>query len=1081
MPKRTDINTILVIGSGPIVIGQACEFDYSGAQACKVLKEEGYRVVLVNSNPATIMTDPDLVDRTYVEPITCEFIEKIIEREKPDALLATLGGQTALNAAVELAESGILDKHNVELIGCDLAAIQKGENRKLFNEAMAEIGVETARGDYAYSVDQALAIASSIGYPVILRPSFTLGGAGGGAASNPEELARIVSQGLELSPIGEVLVEESIMGWKEYEMEVMRDGAGNGIIVCSIENLDPMGVHTGDSITVAPAQTLSDIEYQRMRVASLAILEKIGVETGGSNVQFAINPENGRMIVIEMNPRVSRSSALASKATGFPIAKAAAKLAVGYTLDEIVNDITRVTPACFEPSIDYCVVKVPRFAFEKFQGADDTLTTRMKAVGEVMAIGRTFEEALAKALRSLEDGHIGLAPTRKEAAVYAQMSDAQLEAEIARPSAERIFHVAEGFRRGLDAAHIHELSGIDPFFLGCIADMVRMQENLRDLNLEDLDTQALRLLKQEGMSDALIAELTGATEETVRACRKILGVLPAFKTVDTCAAEFASTTSYHYKTYDAAETELAPKERKRIIILGAGPNRIGQGIEFDYCCVQASYALAADGYETIMINCNPETVSTDYDTSDMLFFEPLTFEDVMDVVEAVDPDGVILTLGGQTPLKLASALQAAGVPIIGTTPASIDLAEDRDLFSNILDELEISYPAAGMASTYEQACRVAEHIGFPLLVRPSYVLGGRGMAIVYDANQLGTYMTQAAQISPDHPIYLDKFLEGAIEVDLDALCDETDVYIGGVMEHIEMAGIHSGDSACVIPPYSLSEGIVNTLQDIAAKLALRLGVKGLLNIQFAIKDQVVYVIEANPRASRTVPFVSKATGVPLAKAAARIMAGENLARLGLPAHKADPDYYCVKEAVMPWGRFPGARVILGPEMKSTGEVMGIAPTVPAAYAKTQFAIDYAMPEGGLAFVSVNDGDKRAIVSLIRDVERMGFGIVATQGTAKVLRASGIDCLEVSKIHEADAADGEGERPSALDLIRDGKISLIINTPFGTATRSDGYEIRSAAVRHGICHTTTLAGAQAMIAGMEAARQGTVGVIALQDL
>lgn len=1081
MPKRTDINTILVIGSGPIVIGQACEFDYSGAQACKVLKEEGYRVVLVNSNPATIMTDPDLVDRTYVEPITCEFIEKIIEREKPDALLATLGGQTALNAAVELAEAGILERSGVELIGCDLAAIQKGENRKLFNEAMAEIGVETARGDYAYSIDQALEIASSIGYPVILRPSFTLGGAGGGAATNPEELARIVSQGLELSPIGEVLVEESIMGWKEYEMEVMRDGAGNGIIVCSIENLDPMGVHTGDSITVAPAQTLSDIEYQRMRVASLAILEKIGVETGGSNVQFAINPENGRMIVIEMNPRVSRSSALASKATGFPIAKAAAKLAVGYTLDEIMNDITRVTPACFEPSIDYCVVKAPRFAFEKFQGTDDTLTTRMKAVGEVMAIGRTFEESLAKALRSLEDGHIGLAPTRKEAAAYAQMGDAQLEAEIARPTAGRIFHVAEGFRRSLDAARIHELSGIDPFFLGCIADMVRMQENLRDLKLEDLDARALRLLKQEGMSDALIAELTGATEETVRACRKILGVLPAFKTVDTCAAEFASATSYHYKTYDADETELAPKERKRIIILGAGPNRIGQGIEFDYCCAQASYALAADGYETIMINCNPETVSTDYDTSDMLFFEPLTFEDVMDVVEAVDPDGVILTLGGQTPLKLASALQAAGVPIIGTTPASIDLAEDRDLFSNILDELGISYPAAGMASTYEQACRVAEHIGFPLLVRPSYVLGGRGMAIVYDANQLETYMTQAAQISPDHPIYLDKFLEGAIEVDLDALCDGTDVYIGGVMEHIEMAGIHSGDSACVIPPYSLSENVVNTLQDIAAKLALRLGVKGLLNIQFAIKDQVVYVIEANPRASRTVPFVSKATGVPLAKAAARIMAGEKLGRLGLPAHKSNPDYYCVKEAVMPWGRFPGARVILGPEMKSTGEVMGIAPTVPAAYAKTQFAIDYAIPEGGLAFVSVNDGDKRAIVSLIRDVKRMGFGIVATQGTAKVLRASGIDCLEVSKIHEANAAEGEGERPSALDLIRDGKISLIINTPFGTATRSDGYEIRSAAVRHGICHTTTLAGAQAMIAGMEVARQGTLNVIALQDL
>ena len=1078
MPKRTDIKTILVIGSGPIVIGQACEFDYSGAQACKVLKEEGYRVVLVNSNPATIMTDPELVDRTYVEPITREFIERIIERERPDALLATLGGQTALNAAVELAEAGVLDRWDVELIGCDLAAIQKGENRKLFNEAMAEIGVEVARGDYAYSTEQALEIANNIGYPVILRPSFTLGGAGGGAAANPKELKRIAAQGIELSPIGEVLVEESIMGWKEFEMEVMRDAAGNGIIVCSIENLDPMGVHTGDSITVAPAQTLSDVEYQRMRIASLAILEKIGVETGGSNVQFAINPDNGRMIVIEMNPRVSRSSALASKATGFPIAKAAAKLAVGYTLDEIMNDITRITPACFEPSIDYCVVKVPRFAFEKFQGSDDTLTTRMKAVGEVMAIGRTFEESLDKALRSLEDGHIGLIPTTKEASLYASMTTSDLESEIARPSALRIFHVAEGFRRGLTRARIHELSGIDPFFLSRIYDMVQMQMNLSDLRLDQLDKPTLRLLKEEGMSDALIAELTGAAEASVRACRKILGVLPAFKTVDTCAAEFASSTSYHYKTYDAAESEIAPKTRPRIMILGAGPNRIGQGIEFDYCCVQASYALAETGFETIMVNCNPETVSTDYDTSDMLFFEPLTFEDVMDVVEATDPDGVILTLGGQTPLKLARALQEAGVPIIGTSPASIDLAEDRDLFANILDELKISYPAAGMASTYEQACRVAERIGFPLLVRPSYVLGGRGMAIVYDLDQLETYMTQAAQISPDHPIYLDKFLEGAIEVDLDALCDGESVYIGGVMEHIEMAGIHSGDSACVIPPYSLSEDILERLKDIAGKLALRLGVRGLLNIQFAIKDQQVYVIEANPRASRTVPFVSKATGVPLAKAAARIMAGEKIARLNLPQQNSEPDFYCVKEAVMPWGRFPGARVILGPEMKSTGEVMGIAPTVPGAYAKTQFAIDYALPKGGLAFVSVNDGDKRSIVSLIRDVERMGFGIVATHGTAKVLRASGIDCLEVSKIHEGDQSNG---RPSALDLIRDGKISLIINTPFGTATRSDGYEIRSAAVRHGICHTTTLAGAQAMIAGMEVARAGTLDVLALQDL
>lgn len=1078
MPKRTDIKTILVIGSGPIVIGQACEFDYSGAQACKVLKEEGYRVVLVNSNPATIMTDPELVDRTYVEPITREFIERIIERERPDALLATLGGQTALNATVELAEAGALDRWGVELIGCDLAAIQKGENRKLFNEAMAEIGVEVARGDYAYSVDQALEIAKGIGYPVILRPSFTLGGAGGGAAADPEELARIAAQGIELSPIGEVLVEESIIGWKEFEMEVMRDAAGNGIIVCSIENLDPMGVHTGDSITVAPAQTLSDVEYQRMRIASLAILEKIGVETGGSNVQFAINPDNGRMIVIEMNPRVSRSSALASKATGFPIAKAAAKLAVGYTLDEIMNDITRITPACFEPSIDYCVVKVPRFAFEKFQGSDDTLTTRMKAVGEVMAIGRTFEESLNKALRSLEDGHIGLAPTAKEASLYASMNTEELESEIARPSAIRVFHVAEGFRRGLTLKRIHELSGIDPFFLGRISDMVQMQMNLSDLRLDQLDEPTLRLLKAEGMSDTLIAELTGAAEASVRACRKILGVMPAFKTVDTCAAEFASSTSYHYKTYDAAESEIMPKTRSRIMILGAGPNRIGQGIEFDYCCVQASYALASAGFETIMVNCNPETVSTDYDTSDMLFFEPLTFEDVMDVVEATDPDGVILTLGGQTPLKLAQALQEAGVPIIGTSPASIDLAEDRDLFANILDELKIAYPAAGMASTYEQACRVAEKIGFPLLVRPSYVLGGRGMAIVYDLDQLETYMTQAAQISPDHPIYLDKFLEGAIEVDLDALCDGESVYVGGVMEHIEMAGIHSGDSACVIPPYSLSETILDRLKDIARMLALRLGVKGLLNIQFAIKDQHVYVIEANPRASRTVPFVSKATGVPLAKAAARIMAGEKIASLGLPSQEHEPDFYCVKEAVMPWGRFPGARVILGPEMKSTGEVMGIAPTVPGAYAKTQFAIDYALPTRELAFVSVNDSDKRSIVALIRDVKRMGFGIVATRGTAKVLRASGIACTEVSKIHESDSSNGQ---PSALDLIRDGKISLIINTPFGTATRSDGYEIRSAAVRHGICHTTTLAGAQAMIAGMEVARAGTLDVLALQDL
>ncbi|MEG0016949.1 MAG: carbamoyl-phosphate synthase large subunit, partial [Gordonibacter sp.] len=880
MPKRDDIQTILVIGSGPIVIGQACEFDYSGAQACKVLKTCGYRVVLVNSNPATIMTDPGLADRTYVEPITVEFVEQVIALERPDALLPTLGGQTGLNTAVELARAGILEKYDVEMIGCDLDAIERGEDRKLFNDCMAELGIETARSGYAYSLADAEAIVGELGYPVVLRPSFTMGGAGGGIAHNAAELHEIVGQGLELSPAGEVLVEESIEGWKEYEMEVMRDHAGNGIIVCSIENFDPMGVHTGDSITVAPAQTLTDVEYQRMRAASLAILEKIGVETGGSNVQFSINPDNGRMIVIEMNPRVSRSSALASKATGFPIAKAAAKLAVGYTLDEIVNDITKATPACFEPSIDYCVVKVPRFAFEKFKGTDDTLSTRMKAVGEVMGIGRTFEESLGKAMRSLENGRGGLGADGKGEETH--VDDAALEDMVARPTAERIFFVAEALRRGWGVERVFDLSRIDPFFLARMHDMVRVQENLRGLHLDELDADAFRLLKRYGLSDVQIAHLTGSDELTVRTCRKLLGVRPAFKTVDTCAAEFPSTTAYHYKTYDADETEVAPKTKKRAMILGAGPNRIGQGIEFDYCCVHASYALAEAGFETIMVNCNPETVSTDYDTSDKLYFEPLTFEDVMDIVDVERPDGVVVTLGGQTPLKLANALAAAGVPIMGTSPESIDLAEDRDRFSAILDELGITYPAAGMASTFEEACVVADQIGFPLLVRPSYVLGGRGMGIVYDGAQLEKYMVEAAKISPDHPVYLDRFLEGAVEVDLDALCDGEQVYVGGVLEHIEMAGIHSGDSACCTPPFALSEAVQANLRSIARQLALRLGVVGLINIQFAIKDQVIYIIEANPRASRTVPFVSKATGVPLAKLAARVMAGERIADLGLP-------------------------------------------------------------------------------------------------------------------------------------------------------------------------------------------------------
>ncbi|WP_417340950.1 carbamoyl-phosphate synthase large subunit [Gordonibacter urolithinfaciens] len=1070
MPKRTDIDTILVIGSGPIVIGQACEFDYSGAQACKVLKADGYRVVLVNSNPATIMTDPGLADRTYVEPITPEFVEQVIAKERPDALLPTLGGQTGLNTAVDLARAGVLEKYGVEMIGCDLAAIERGEDRKLFNECMAELGIETSRSGYAYSLADAEAIVAELGYPVVLRPSFTLGGAGGGIAHDPAELHEIVGQGLELSPAGEVLVEESIEGWKEYEMEVMRDHAGNGIIVCSFENFDAMGVHTGDSITVAPAQTLSDVEYQRMRAASLAILEKIGVETGGSNVQFAVNPDNGRMIVIEMNPRVSRSSALASKATGFPIAKAAAKLAVGYTLDEIVNDITKATPACFEPSIDYCVVKVPRFAFEKFQGTDDTLSTRMKAVGEVMAIGRTFEEALGKAMRSLENGRAGLGADGKDAGLPDGEAFDDL---VARPTADRVFYLAEALRRGWTVERVCAATGIDPFFIARMADIVRVQENLRGMHLDELDADAFRLLKRMGLSDAQIAHLTGSDELTVRTCRKLLGVRPAFKTVDTCAAEFPSSTAYHYKTYDADETEVAPKTRKRAMILGAGPNRIGQGIEFDYCCVHASYALAEAGFETIMVNCNPETVSTDYDTSDKLYFEPLTFEDVMDIVDVERPDGVVVTLGGQTPLKLANALAEAGVPIMGTSPEAIDLAEDRDRFSAILDEMAITYPAAGMASTYQEACVVADQIGFPLLVRPSYVLGGRGMGIVYDGAQLEKYMAEAAKISPDHPVYLDRFLEGAVEVDLDALCDGEAVYVGGVLEHIEMAGIHSGDSACCTPPFALSEALVSQLRSVARDLALRLGVVGLINIQFAIKDQVIYIIEANPRASRTVPFVSKATGVPLAKMAARIMAGERIADLGLPPDDRRLEHYSVKEAVMPFGRFPGADTVLGPEMKSTGEVMGIAGNFPAAFAKTQLAISYALPEGGTVFISVCDRDKRAIVSIARDIVRLGFKVVATGGTARALRAAGVDCEEVKKVHEG--------APNVLDRIAAGEIALMINTPFGHATRADGYELRLEAVKHGVTHVTNLAGAQAMVAGMEMARANGLSVVALQDL
>ena len=1068
MPKRTDLKRILVIGSGPIVIGQACEFDYSGAQACKVLREDGYEVILVNSNPATIMTDPALAARTYVEPITADFIEQIIAKEHPDALLPTLGGQTGLNAAVELAEKGILDKYGVEMIGCDLEAIKRGEDRKLFNECMADLGLEVARSGYAYSMEDALELVETIGYPCVLRPSFTLGGAGGGIAHDEAELRSIVGQGLELSPAHEVLVEESIEGWKEYEMEVMRDKAGNGIIVCSIENFDAMGVHTGDSITVAPAQTLSDVEYQRMRVASLAILEKIGVETGGSNVQFAVNPKNGRMVVIEMNPRVSRSSALASKATGFPIAKAAARLAVGYTLDEIVNDITKATPACFEPSIDYCVVKVPRFAFEKFEGTDDTLSTRMKAVGEVMAIGRTFEEALGKALRSLENGRSGLGCDGSD-----KIDEDRFEELVGRPTADRVWYMGEALRRGWSVERVCQATGIDPFFVNRMADIVAVQEGLRGTALADIDADAMLVAKQYGLSDVQIAYLTGSDELSVRAHRKKLGVVPVFKTVDTCAAEFASETEYHYKTYERGGSEVRPKTKRRAMILGAGPNRIGQGIEFDYCCVHASYALHDAGYETIMVNCNPETVSTDYDTSDKLYFEPLTFEDVMDIVDVEDPDGVVVTLGGQTPLKLANALQQAGVHIMGTDPEAIDLAEDRERFAAVLDELDITYPKAGEATTFEEACAVAEDIGFPLLVRPSYVLGGRGMAIVYDKTALRKYMGEAAKISPDHPVYLDKFLETAVECDVDAVCDGEQVYVGGVLEHIEMAGIHSGDSACCTPPFALSESIVSRLRNITRMLALRLGVRGLINIQFAIKDNVVYVIEANPRASRTVPFVSKSTGVPLAKVAARVMAGESLASLNLPDDERRLTHFCVKEAVMPFGRFPGSDVVLGPEMKSTGEVMGVADNFPAAYAKTQLAVDYDLPEKGTVFISVTDEEKRDFTMIARDLVRLGFDLVATEGTARALRAAGIPVETVRKVHEGGT--------KIKEMVANGDIVLMINTPFGHASHDDGYELRLEAVKHGVTYVTTFAAAQAMTAAIEVARQNGLPVIALQDM
>ncbi|TLM78068.1 MAG: carbamoyl-phosphate synthase large subunit [Actinobacteria bacterium] len=1066
MPRRDDIRKILVIGSGPIVIGQACEFDYSGAQACKVLREDGYEVVLVNSNPATIMTDPEMAHRTYVEPVTPEFVAKVIERERPDALLPTLGGQTGLNCAVALADAGILDEYGVELIGADRDAIKKGEDRKLFAEAMARIGLDVPRSAYAYTVGDAEEAARGLGFPLVVRPSFTMGGAGGGIAYNLEDLREVVAAGVALSPIGEVLVEESVIGWKEYEMEVMRDRNDNAVIVCSIENFDAMGVHTGDSITVAPAQTLTDREYQVMRDASIAILREIGVETGGSNVQFAVNPADGRLTVIEMNPRVSRSSALASKATGFPIAKIAAKLAVGYTLDEIPNDITEKTPACFEPSIDYCVVKVPRWAFEKFRGTDETLTTRMKSVGEAMAIGRTFEEALGKAMRSLENGRGGLGADGKDA-----FDETHFEHRLSTPNEQRAFYLAEALRRGRDAGELHEITRIDPWFIDRMRRAVAVEAEVAATAPHDIDEPLMRRAKQAGISDVQIAHLTRSTPAEARAWRLGLGVKATFKAVDTCAAEFEAYTPYYYKTYET-EDEVRGTDKPRAMILGAGPNRIGQGIEFDYCCVHAAYALRDLGYETIMVNCNPETVSTDYDTSDVLFFEPLTFEDVMDIVEATGPAGVVVTFGGQTPLKLAHALEAAGVPIMGTKPEAIDLAEDRERFQALLDRLGIAYPAAGTARTHDEALEVARRIGFPLLVRPSYVLGGRGMVIAYSEDYLERYMDEATSVSPDHPVLLDRFLEGAVEVDVDCVADGETVYVGGVMEHIEEAGIHSGDSACCIPPFTLSDAVVEQIRSHTRTLALELGVCGLMNVQYAVKDSAVYVLEVNPRASRTVPFVSKATGVPLAKVAARVMAGEKLAGMHLPDELRELGRFCVKEAVMPFGRFPGADSVLGPEMKSTGEVMGVAEDFPAAYAKSQLAIDYSLPASGAAFISVADRDKREIVGVAKHLETLGFELLATRGTARALKAAGIPVTEVRKVHEG--------RPNIVDAMKSGEVSLVINTPFGQETRSDGYHIRSAAIAHGVTNITTVQAAQAAVHAIEAAARGRLGVIALQD-